>query len=119
MLLIYYSFEIVYWFNWDILLLLQIKFVYISQFKSKLLLIESRFLLNFIMSKRMSKVQEQQKALLDALTVVTETNYSMVGDLVTKMVNSIPKIAEQRKDIERLVGEINKLPTEVQSGNRH
>ena len=45
------------------------------------------------MSKRMKKVQEQQKALLDALAEVTETNYSMVGDLVTKMVNSIPKIA--------------------------
>ena len=65
------------------------------------------------MSKRMSKVQEQQKALLDALAVVTETNYSMVGDLVTKMVNSIPKIAEQRKEIERLVGEINKLPPAI------
>ena len=58
------------------------------------------------MSNRMNKVQEQQKALLDAIEL--HDKCSMVGDLVTRMVNSIPKIAEQRKYIDWLVGEINK-----------
>ena len=72
------------------------------------------------MSKKINKVQEQQRALLDAIesmdkgedavAVVNGTNYNMVGDLVKRMVESIPKIAEQRKYIDWLVGEINKLP---------
>ena len=38
---------------------------------------------------------------------------SMVSDLVTRMVNSIPKISRQRKYTDFLVGEINSLPPAV------
>ena len=63
------------------------------------------------MSDRMNKVQKQQKALLDAIEL--HDKGSMVSDLVTRMVNSIPKISRQRKYSDFLVGEINSLPPAV------
>ena len=53
-------------------------------------------------------IKEQQRALLEAIEFMDKG--TMVGDLVRQMVESIPKIAEQRKHIEWLVGEIQKLP---------
>ena len=63
------------------------------------------------MSDRMNKVQKQQKALLEAIELHDKD--SMVSDLVTRMVNSIPKISRQRKYCDFLVGEINRLPPTV------
>ena len=59
----------------------------------------------------MDKVQRQQKALLDAIEL--HDKGSMVSDLVTRMVNSIPKISRQRKYCDFLVGEINRLAPAV------
>ena len=52
----------------------------------------------------MNRVQRQQKALLDAIELHDKGD--MVSDLVTHMVNSIPKISRQRRYCDFLVEEI-------------
>ena len=65
---------------------------------------------------KQSQILQQQKALLDAIefmdkgdaAVVPET-ISIVGELVRRMVESIPNISDQRKHIKWLMGDIQKL----------
>ena len=59
----------------------------------------------------MNRVQRQQKALLEAIE--WHDKGDMVSDIVTHMVNSIPKISTQRRYCDFLVGEINRLAPAV------
>ena len=63
------------------------------------------------MAERMSKTQRQQKALLEAIAY--HDRGSMIGDLVARMVYSVPYISWQRRYIAFLIEEINNLPPEV------
>ena len=55
--------------------------------------------------------RDSKKALLEAIELHDKGD--MVSDLVTHMVNSIPKISRQRKYCDFLVGEINSLAPAV------
>ena len=67
-----------------------------------------------------NRIKERQRALLEAIEsmdrgnaaadVVPETIEIMIGDLLRQMVDSIPKIADQREHIKWLVEEFKKLP---------
>ena len=63
------------------------------------------------MAERMSKTQRQQKALLEAIAY--HDRGIMIGDLVARMVYSVPYISWQRRYITFLIAEINNLPPEV------
>ena len=59
----------------------------------------------------MDRVQRQQKALLEAIELHDKSD--MVSELVTHMVNAVPKISTQRRYCDFLVGEINRLAPAV------
>ena len=69
-----------------------------------------------LQQQRQSKILQQQQALLDAIefmdkgdAAVAPETISIVGDLVRRMVESIPNISDQRKHIKWLIGDIQKL----------
>ena len=59
----------------------------------------------------MDRVQRQQKALLEAIELHDKSD--MVSELVTHMVNAVPKISAQRRYIDFLVSDIKRLAPEV------
>ena len=59
----------------------------------------------------MDRVQRQQKALLEAIE--SHDKSDMVSELVTHMVNAVPKISAQRRYIDFLVSDIKRLAPEV------
>ena len=63
------------------------------------------------MAERMSKIQRQQKAMLEVIAY--QDRGIMISDLVARMVYSVPKIAWQRRYIAFLIEEINSLPPEL------